>query len=83
VRELVIDVEDRRCPSYDGALHPIGEDVAQRLDVIPLQFRVLVIRRPKSEERTLFAGSDGGGEHRAILASLINAGPPQGRSSHA
>lgn len=45
--EMVIDVEDRRCPCCAGALHPIGEDVAQRLDVIPLQFRVLVIRRPK------------------------------------
>jgi transposase len=45
--DVVIDVEDRRCPCCAGALHLIGEDVAQRLDVIPLQFRVLMIRRPK------------------------------------
>jgi transposase len=45
--EMVIDVEDGRCPCCAGALHPIGEDIAERLDVIPLQFRVLVIRRPK------------------------------------
>ena len=25
----------------------IGEDVAERLDIIPAQFRVLVVRRPK------------------------------------
>ena len=30
-----------------GALHRIGEDVTERLDVIPAQFRVLVMRRPK------------------------------------
>src|SRR5665213_3298425 len=35
------------CPCCAGALYPIGEDVAERLDVIPLQFRVLVVHRPK------------------------------------
>ena len=30
-----------------GALHRIGEDVAERLDIVPAQFRVLVVRRPK------------------------------------
>ena len=50
--EVVVDIEDRCCPCCGGALHPIGEDVAQRLDVIPQQFRVLVIRRPKYACRT-------------------------------
>lgn len=45
--DVVIDVDDRRCPCCGGALHPIGEDIAQRLDIIPQQFRVLMIRRPK------------------------------------
>jgi transposase len=45
--ETVIDVADRTCPCCSGALHKIGEDVAERLDVIPAQFRVLVVRRPK------------------------------------
>lgn len=45
--EMVIDIEDQRCPCCGGTLHPIGEDVAQRLDMIPQQLRVLVIRRPK------------------------------------
>jgi transposase len=50
--DVVIDVEDRRCPCCAGTLHPIGEDVAERLDVIPLQFRVLVVHRPKYACRT-------------------------------
>jgi transposase len=45
--ETVIDIERRSCPCCGGALHAIGEDVAERLDVIPVQFRVLVVRRPK------------------------------------
>lgn len=45
--ETVIDVADRTCPCCAGPLHPIGEDVSERLDIIPAQFRVLVCRRPK------------------------------------
>ena len=45
--EQVIDIEDKTCPCCAGALHRIGEDVAERLDVIPATFRALVIRRPK------------------------------------
>lgn len=45
--EQVVDIEDRTCPCCAGELHRIGEDVAERLDVIPAQFRVLVVRRPK------------------------------------
>ena len=35
------------CPCCDGAMHLIGEDTAERLDVIPAQFRVIVTHRPK------------------------------------
>jgi len=45
--EELVDVEDKACPCCGGALHVIGEDRAERLDVIPAQFRVLVTRRPK------------------------------------
>jgi len=45
--EQVIDVEDRACPCCGGALHQIGEDVSERLDVVPTTFRVLVTRRPR------------------------------------
>lgn len=45
--EIVVDVEDKACPCCGAGLHAIGEDVSERLDVIPSQFRVLVTRRPK------------------------------------
>ncbi len=45
--ETVVDVEDRTCPCCAAPLHRIGEDVSERLDVVPAQFRVLVVRRPK------------------------------------
>lgn len=45
--ETVVEPESLDCPCCGGALHRIGEDVSERLDVIPAQFRVLVTRRPK------------------------------------
>ena len=45
--EQTVDVEDRACPCCGGGLHQIGEDVAERLDVVPTTLRVLVIRRPR------------------------------------
>ena len=45
--ETIVDVEDKACPCCRGKLHQIGEDVSEKLDVVPAQFRVLVVRRPK------------------------------------
>lgn len=45
--EIVVDIETKSCPCCGGALHVIGEDRSERLDVIPAQHRVLVTRRPK------------------------------------
>ena len=45
--ETVIDVAGTACPCCRGSLHRIGEDVSERLDIVPAQFRVLVVRRPK------------------------------------
>src|SRR5882672_6096 len=45
--EIVIDVADKTCTCCGGLKHRIGEDVAERLDVIPAQFKVIVTRRPK------------------------------------
>ena len=45
--EVVVDIEDRICPCCGNALHRIGEDTGERLDIVPAQFRVLVVRRPK------------------------------------
>ena len=45
--EMVVDIEDHSCPCCRNALHRIGEDVSERLDIIPAKLRVLVVRRPK------------------------------------
>ncbi|MGH7091316.1 MAG: IS66 family transposase [Stellaceae bacterium] len=45
--EVVIEPEDRSCPCCGGALHVIGEETSERLDVVPAQYRVIRTRRPK------------------------------------
>jgi len=45
--EQIVDVESKACACCGGALHVIGEDVSERLDVVPTSFRVLVTRRPR------------------------------------
>jgi transposase len=45
--ETVLDIEDNTCPCCGGALHVIGEDTSEMLDIIPAQLRVKVIRRPR------------------------------------
>jgi transposase len=45
--EQIVDVESNACPCCGGALHQVGEDVAERLDVVPTTFRVVVTRRPR------------------------------------
>jgi transposase len=45
--ETIVDIESKTCPCCCGELHRIGEDVSEKLDVVPAQFRVLVVRRPK------------------------------------
>ena len=45
--EQVIAVADKSCPGCRGQLHVMGEDVSERLDMVPAQFRVIVTRRPK------------------------------------
>src|SRR4051795_10418015 len=45
--ETLVDVASTVCPCCSGPLHRIGEDVSERLDIVPAQVRVVVIRRPK------------------------------------
>jgi transposase len=45
--ETTVDIEDKACPCCSGLLHKIGEDISERLDIVPAQFRVLVTHRPK------------------------------------
>lgn len=50
--EQIVDVQDKTCPCCRGELHAMGEDVSERLDIVPAQFRVIVTRRPKYACRT-------------------------------
>ena len=44
---VTIAPEDTNCPCCRSPMHVIGEDAAERLDVIPAQYRVIVTHRPK------------------------------------
>src|SRR3954454_1292331 len=45
--EVLVDVEDKSCPCCGGAMHVIGEDTSEMLDIVPAVLRVRVIRRPR------------------------------------
>src|SRR3954452_6667353 len=45
--EILVDVEDKSCPCCGGAMHVIGEDTSEMLDLVPAVLRVRVIRRPR------------------------------------
>src|SRR3954467_8459733 len=45
--EVLVDVEDKACPCCGGAMHVIGEDASEMLDIVPAVLRVRVIRRPR------------------------------------
>lgn len=45
--ERVIEPGSTSCPCGCGPMARIGEDVSERLDIVPAQFRVLVTRRPR------------------------------------
>jgi transposase len=70
--EVVIEPEARACPCCGGALHVIGEDVSEQLDVVPAQFRVRVIRRPRYGCRAC----EGAPVQAPAPARLIDGGLP-------
>ncbi|MCE3249176.1 MAG: family transposase [Geminicoccaceae bacterium] len=45
--EVLVDLEDQSCPCCGGAMHAIGEDTSEMLDIVPAQLRVKVVRRPR------------------------------------
>jgi len=45
--EQIVDIDSKACACCGGELHVIGEDVSERLDVVPTTFRVRVTRRPR------------------------------------
>ncbi|MCF6195125.1 MAG: IS66 family transposase [Emcibacter sp.] len=69
--EEIITPESKQC-SCGNDLHVIGEDVSERLDIIPAQFRVIVTHRPKYACRSCEAGII----QAPAPARLIHAGLP-------
>ncbi len=45
--ERVIEPEAKACPCCGEALHVIGEDKSEQLDVVPAKLQVIVTRRPR------------------------------------
>jgi transposase len=45
--DVTVEPDDTNCPCCQAPMHVIGEEISQRLDVIPAQFRVIVTHRPK------------------------------------
>jgi transposase len=81
--EVLVDLEDKSCPCCGGSLHLIGEDTSEMLDVVPAQYRVKVIRRPRygcraCEEAVVQAPAperpiSGGMATEALLAQVLVA----------
>ena len=80
---VTIEPDDTHCPCCRAPMHVIGEETAERLDVIPAQFRVIVTHRPKyacrgCEEAVVQAGAPerlikGGLPTEAMVASVLVA----------
>ena len=70
--ETTIDLDDKTCLCCQGALHRIGEDRSERLDIVPAQFRVLVTIRPKYACRTC----EDGVVQASAPARLVEGGLP-------
>lgn len=45
--DVIIDIGDKSCPCCGGEMHKIGEMVKETLDVVPAQYRVKRIIRPR------------------------------------
>lgn len=45
--EVTLAPENTNCPRCQAAMVEIGADISKRLDSIPIQYRVIVTRRPK------------------------------------
>ena len=67
--EQVIDIADRACPCCRREMHRVGEDRAERLDVVPAQLRVRVTVRPRYACRRCAEGV-----HQAPAPARIVAG---------
>lgn len=79
--EVLVDIADKTCGCCGAPLHAIGEDRAERLDSVPAQLRVQVIRRPRYACRACESGVvqapaperpiDGGLASEALMAHVL------------
>ena len=79
--EVVIDIDHKDCRCCGGALHVIGEDRNEQLDIVPSQLRVRVVRRPRYACRACEGGVvqapaperpiDGGMATEALVAHVV------------
>lgn len=77
--EQVIEPETLDCPCGCGAMHCIGEDRTERLDIVPAQVRVIVTVRPKYACRACTNGVS----QAPAPAHLIEGGlPTEGAIAH-
>ena len=77
--ERVIEPDSLLCPCGGGLMHKIGEDRAERLDIVPAQLRVIVTVRPKYACRTCTDGVT----QAPAPAHLIEGGlPTEGAIAH-
>jgi transposase len=77
--EQVIEPETLDCPCGCGAMHRIGEDRTERLDIVPAQVRVIVTVRPKYACRVCTNGVS----QAPAPAHLIEGGlPTEGAIAH-
>ena len=70
--EVTLTPDDTACPCCRAPMTVIGEDTSERLDVIPVQYRVIVTRRPKFACRAC----EGTIVQEAAPPRLIEAGIP-------
>ncbi len=81
LERVEVVIEPKRACGCGTKRHVIGEDVSERLDIVPAQFRVIVTRRPKYACRSCEAGIvqapakprliEGGMPTEATIASVI------------
>jgi transposase len=79
--EIVIAPQSTACPCCGGAMHVIGEEASEQLDIVPAQLKVIVTRRPRYGCRTCEGAVgqapapnrpiDGGIATEALIAHVI------------
>jgi transposase len=72
VVEVVISPKSTTCPCCNRGMHQIDETVSKRLDVQPIQYRIVVTRRPKYACRAC----EGAIVQAPVPARLVEGGLP-------